>query len=303
MSTTCNGENEKSIVMTIVDNKENRKRAYDREGQFRGTDMEGFSEGGFTTPYPFDGPMGKYPVTDLVYTLTVTLRDGEDFVRLNMKVENPTYDEKKAEAWLPMTFPIVKNSQILSRQKMRWKRDDWCFPALPNVVDWQSPHMKKLGFDKPLTWPTGNGGIFYDFPKMDGNFHGINNPEKENGIVFVAPGDKSPHYTKLWGWGDDDLFDREEALKQNPPLAAGRPYKEYYEPWSSGFTFGFFNPSSFKPRTINSWEVALFPIKSGLKGNNSDHLCNIIERKINRRKIPESLAGVVVKSMDDDETI
>ena len=64
----------------------------------------------------------------------------------------------------------------------------------------------------------------------------------------MVPGDKGPHYTKMWSWGDKSLFDRKKALAMNPPLAAGRPDKEYHETWSSGFNFAFFQSSTFLPK-------------------------------------------------------
>ena len=134
-----------------------------------------------------------------------------------------------------------------------------------------------------------------DFPSKEGIFHGVTtNPKEGKGIFYVTP-DDDKHYTKMWSWGDPDLFNREEALKQVPPLAAGRPYAEYYEPWSSGTNFAFFQTSQFEPKMSYSWEVALLPIQEGLTSDNQEELKDIVRKEVKGRSIPASLSGVVVE--------
>ena len=123
-------------------------------------------------------------------------------------------------------------------------------------------------FDTCLKWPT--GGIFYDFPKKDGWFHGVvTDSAAGTGIVYVCPDESAtdpdalPHYTKMWSWGNPAVFDREEAAQQNPPLAAGRPVTEYYEPWASAFNTAFFELYQFPPGR-SSWEARFVPITEGL---------------------------------------
>ncbi|GAX27002.1 hypothetical protein FisN_9Lh315 [Fistulifera solaris] len=214
MSTDVSGEGEASIIFRIQDTMEQRFKVKDpfSVGQFNRAD------GAQSTTAT--GRMTKYPVTNMIFTFKITLKDDEDFVRLSMTIENPTSKSCNAEAWVPMTFPIDKNSQILSRQKTRWN--------------------KRL-------------------------YHGCTIDKSGKGIVYYAPEGK-PHYTKMWGWGNPDNFVREEAEK-NDPLAAGRPATEYYEPWSSGFNFAFFQTAEFKSMTRYNWEIALVPIPDGLENS------------------------------------
>lgn len=159
-SSTSEDGKGKSIIMQIQDTPENREIASKGpEGAYRDLSLypEGFSSGAFSRS-DIQGPLSKYPVTNMIFTYTVTLREDEDFVRLNMKVENPTEDVQHAEAWLPMTFPVDKESFILSDQKKRWRRDEWCFPQLANVVDVNSKGMED--YQRPLDWPAPGGGIF-----------------------------------------------------------------------------------------------------------------------------------------------
>lgn len=274
---------EKSIVLQIQDTQANR----DRVGS-----PEEYSQGPFNRDDKNDGHLTKYPVTDMIFTYTITLRTDEDFVRLNMKVDNPTDEVKHAEAWLPMTFPITEDTQIVSEQVTRWRRDEWCFPDLANVVDWNSSEMED--FKKPLDWPT--GGIFYDFPYMQGNYHGVTtDPVAGKGIVYVTPEGGSPHYTKMWSWGNKDNFDREEELKKNFALGAGRPYTEYYEPWNSGFNFAFFQTTQFEPMTSYSWEVALLPITSGMTSDDNEVLKSVVKGEILKRPGLQSLSETTVE--------
>lgn len=290
-STSSADGTEKSIVLKIQDTQENRdKAAHGPTG--KASDHPGLSSGPFGR-IDVEGPLSKYPVTDMIYTYTVTLREDEDFVRLNMKVENPTDETHHAEAWLPMTFPIDEDSHILSDQDKRWRRDEWCFPEVANIVDWKSNDMKD--FNKPLDWPT--SGIFYDYPSMDGTFHGVTTDQPGKGIFYVAP-DTTPHFTKMWSWGDKKTFDRQKEIEKQPPLGAGRPYTEYYEPWSSGFNFAFFQTSQFEPKMSYSWEIALLPIESGLDGDDNEKLKDVVRGEINKRDIPSTLSGVVIEPME-----
>jgi len=49
----------------------------------------------------------------------------------------------------------------------------------------------------------------------------------------------------------------------SPPLAAGRPKAEYYEPWSSAFNTAFFETHSF-PTGKSHWLSVILPIQKGL---------------------------------------
>jgi hypothetical protein len=285
MSTDVSGEGEASIIFRIQDTMEQRFKVKDpfSVGQFNRAD------GAQSTTAT--GRMTKYPVTNMIFIFRITLKDDEDFVRLSMTVENPTRKSCNAEAWVPMTFPIDKNSQILSRQVTRWRRDEWWNGFVPNVINWADINTfsddPKVDFNKPLSWP--KSGIFYDFPHKQGLYHGCTIDKPGKGIVYYAPEGK-PHYTKMWGWGNPDNFVREEAEK-NDPLAAGRPATEYYEPWSSGFNFAFFQTAEFKPMTRYNWEIALVPVPDGLENSKSlEEKLEVVDNYIDARI--ESLSTV-----------
>ena len=174
---------EKSIIFSIVDSIENRNKAANLTPKQHPWVSKGLSQGQFNrqdqnTPTDI---LTKYPVTDMEYTYKISLRQGEDFVRLRMSVKNASPTVKEAEAWLPMTFPITERSTILSHQDLRWRRDTWCFEDVPNMVTWKN-HPP---FDIPLNWPT--SGIFYDFPRKKGLFHGVTtNPDMGQGVVYCV---------------------------------------------------------------------------------------------------------------------
>lgn len=297
-------ENSKSIIFSIVDNEENRYRAA-YEVPRKMTEiakpeqplLEGLSWNEFSNETKqeldehgnikyYDVVMSKYPVTNMTYTLNITLVDGEDFVRLRMSVKNSASYGQNAEAWLPMTFPIDEESMILSHQKRRWRRDNWCFKDLPNMVTWGDHKL----FDTCLDWPT--GGIFYDFPEMDGRFHGVVTDSKAGqGVVYVIPEKKPgdlPHYTKMWSWGNKQNF----VQGGGSALTQGRPSSEYYEPWSSGFNFAFFNNVRFEPNTDHSWEIAILPITSGLNSKNKAELLQHVDNQIAQRSGLQELEPV-----------
>ena len=189
-----------------------------------------------------------------------------------------------------MTFPIKPDSMILSHQDLRWRRDNWCFDYMtPNIVKWSDYPV----FDKPLDWPT--GGIFYDFPRMNGRFHGVTtDPAQGKGVVYYAPDDMSKpgHYTKMWSWG-------KKGESGASSLTVGRPVAEYYEPWSSGTNFGFFQGRDFDPQTEVSWEIAILPIKEGLiSAKNKDDLLTFVDHHIDQRmgKLGD-IEGIETKSI------
>ncbi|KAL7555337.1 hypothetical protein ACA910_012081 [Epithemia clementina (nom. ined.)] len=254
-------DGEKSIEFTIQDTAAQRALLEDQLsiGQFNRAD--GYA------PEPPNNRMTKYPVTDMTFKFKITLKAGEKLVRLSMTIINNTDKPCNAEAWLPMTFPINKESEILSHQKTRWRRDEWWNGFLPNVINWaditniQDESGETYDWNKPLDWPL--SGIFYDFPEKQGKFHGCTIDIDGKGIVYYAP-ETSAHYTKMWGWGDPEKFDREWAIINNP-MAAGRPKTEYYEPWSSGFNFAFFQTTEFQAQKEYNWEIALVPIPGGLE--------------------------------------
>ena len=274
-------EKSKSIIFTIDDTEENRQHAaneiptiMDAIAKPSVPLLQGFSSGEFSNS---SSPMSKYPTTNMRYTLNITLAEDEDFVRLHMSVKNFDDYAKNAEAWLPMTFPIDTESVILDRQDRRWRRDNWCFQDLPNMVVWDEYKL----FHKCLDWPT--GGIFYDFPELNGRFHGVvTDSAAGRGAVYVVPEKKEgdlPHYTKMWSWGNKENF----VQGGGSALTQGRPASEYYEPWSSGSNFAFFNNARFDAKTDQSWEIAILPITSGLAGKSKDEMLDYVDKEIAKR--------------------
>jgi hypothetical protein len=270
---------EASIILSIVDSQEARdlladplsKKLYLAHGS--------------------NVPMSKYPVTDAKFTFKVTLKKDDKFVRTECIVENTRDSPVVAEAWMPQTYPITADSQIISKQKKRRCKDLWVYTGMlkDNFVcadmqldpDRHAPQYKgKNGFivgfpptpgawnnanlDKVLDWPSGAGGILYDYPHRDGSYHAVSYGDGRGAAYVTESSAEKPHYTKLWSWGNPALFNREEALKQDPPLAAGRPKAEYYEPWGSAFNTGFFETYDFPPGK-SSWEARIVPITGGLE--------------------------------------
>ncbi|CAE6947599.1 unnamed protein product [Symbiodinium sp. CCMP2592] len=90
-------EESRSIILSITDSLEQRQKLNDT-----------LSQGKYSLP---DGaPMSAYPVTNLVFRFWITLRAGEDYVRLRAEVINPTAADAKGAAWMPMTFPIDEDA-------------------------------------------------------------------------------------------------------------------------------------------------------------------------------------------------
>ena len=214
------------------------------------------------TPVNVDGydviePLSFYPTTNCVFEARITLRAGEEFVRFKMVVVNPTKKDALGEAWFPQTYPITEDSKIISPQRMRWKRDGWCFPDIAQLFPWNNET-----FVKPLDWPT--SGIFYDFPSKEGNYHAVSaGDETGSGCACVtrdAPDE--PQFTKLWSWG--------AGAGDAGGLDEGRPATEYYEPWASAFNFAFFQRAVFAADSTSSFEMAILPIDEGLSNDKSN---------------------------------
>lgn len=272
-----------SIILSIQDTLENRKALDD-----------GMSVGQYSSPDQPSVPMSKYPVTDAIYTFKITLKKGENFVRLDASLTNTRKVPILSEIWLPQTYPITTASQTISHQNKRRIKDLWVYQSMIKdnflVIDQSLDNDKnypsytgKQGFVlgipttpaswfaananllKPLDWPTGVGGILYDYPYRDGYYHGVSfGDEAGRGVAYVTLSDYgTPHYTKMWSWGNPALFNRTFALAQNPPLAAGRPAKEYYEPWGSRYNTAFFEPIEFWPGK-HGWEAFIVPFAHGL---------------------------------------
>ena len=178
-------------------------------------------------------------------------------MRFEMSVTNPTSEDALGEAWFPQTYPITKESKIISPQRMRWKRDGWCFPDIAQLFPWNNET-----FVKPLDWPT--SGIFYDFPSKEGNYHAVSaGDETGSGCACVtrdAPDE--PQFTKLWSWG--------AGAGDAGGLDEGRPATEYYEPWASAFNFAFFQRAVFAADSTSSFEMAILPIDDGLSLDKSN---------------------------------
>lgn len=272
-------ENSASLIFSIFDNEATRASVRDP-----------FSSGQYLAPGNSQ-PMSKYPVTNALFTFKITLNADENFVRLYAGLESSNPDPIHAEIWLPQTYPITRDSQIISHQKKRRVKDLWVYQgmikdkyvALDQSLDKDKdyPSYKgKNGFIlgvpttpaawgpadllKPLDWPNGGGGILYDYPYRDGEYHAISYGDGRGSAYVTVSNENRPHYTKIWSWGNPDLFNRTEALKQNPPLAAGRPKKDYYEPWGSAYNTGFFEPAEFVQGVPYGWEAFILPIASGL---------------------------------------
>jgi len=269
----------KSIVLSIVDTQEQRDALRDA-----------LSVGQFNRPGG-QGRLSKYPVTNLEFQYKITLNANESFVRLKMSVVNNTDDDAIAEAWLPMTFPIDENSQIICKQRKRWRRDEWVSPEQPNIVDFENSDY----LNYPLKWE--KSGIYYDWPYMDGHYHAVN--YKGRGCAYVVPDQTHPHFMKLWSWGNRNNFTREPIRSDDPDriskvLAQGRPKKEYYEPWGSAFNFAFFQTAEFKAKTTYSWEAMILPIESGLDN---------IENELLQKKVEKAIvdAGIPIKKLQDGQ--
>ncbi|CAE7568906.1 unnamed protein product, partial [Symbiodinium natans] len=196
-------EQSRSIILSITDSAEQRRLLNDT-----------LSEGRYAGP---DGvPMSAYPVTNLVFRFWITLRAGEDYVRLRGEVINPTAADAKGAAWMPMTFPIDEDSQIITPQVYRFKSDDWCYRDLPKVFRWDSqPELAR-----PAKWK--EMCIFYDYPQLLGGYHAVQIPptRQGRGTAYVPLNSSTGlHFTKMWSWG-----------KNQAPI-----WKDYYEPWESAF--------------------------------------------------------------------
>jgi hypothetical protein len=192
-----------------------------------------------------------------------------------------------------MMFPITTESTILARQDLRWRRDNWCFEDRPNILTWEN-HADDLS--RPLDWPT--ACIVYDYPTKQGLYHGVvTNPDEGRGVVY-ATSMEGPQYTKMWTWGSKESFDRQGMIaamhdpnldsgaKTGLNLALGRPVSDYYEPWSSGTNFAFFQTAEFEPLTEVSWEIAIIPIPNGLTGSDRESLLSVVDDSLDERSEP-----------------
>ena len=274
---------EASIIMSIVDSQENRDLLADP-----------LSCGLYCAPGD-PKPMSGYPVTDAKFSFKITLKADDTFVRTECLIENTRTTDIKAEAWMPQTYPITRDSQVISHQEKRRCKDLWVYTEMlkgnfvsadmmldedrdlpqykekngfivgcaPTPADWNMANL-----DKVLDWPSGAGGILYDYPYRDGSYHAVSYGDGRGCAYVTESSAANPHYTKMWSWGNPDLFNREEALAADPPLAAGRPKAEYYEPWGSAFNTGFFETYMFPPG-VSSWESRIVPITSGLEPGKS----------------------------------
>ena len=95
-----------SLILSIQDTDETRALLDDP-----------LSTGGFSSWSP--EPMKNYPTTNATFKFKVALRKGEKFLRAECIVENDCDEPIQAEAWMPQTWPVTKDSQIISHQKKR----------------------------------------------------------------------------------------------------------------------------------------------------------------------------------------
>ena len=154
----------------------------------------------------------------------------------------------------------------------------YSYPSTP-IITQESGDMN---FYYPLQWPSASGGILYDYPYLDGNYHAVSFGDGR-GVAYVAKESttENPHFTKMWSWGNPKFSNREEAAKQDPPLAAGRPKTEYYKPWASAFNTTFFELHQFKANSKKSWEARLVPIAKGLNGGTKQReLREVVEEAV-----------------------
>lgn len=308
-----------SLIFSIQDTDDARRLLHDP-----------LSCGGFSS-WDENNPMKNYPTTNANFIFKVTLKKGEKFLRTECIVENTTDETIQCEAWMPQTWPITKDSQIISHQKKRrikgqngaFVTDTWVLKEMMNdkyvVADmgldpdsnlaiyngsapfsikgrgpkngWVVPYpptpiiTKESGdmdLNYPLQWPSAAGGILYDYPYMDGNYHAVSFGDGR-GVAYVAAEStpEKPNFTKMWSWGNKDLFDRDAAAKKDPPLAAGRPKTEYYEPWASGFNSAFFELYQFPANSKKSWEARLVPIAKGLDADKKQHeLREVVDKAV-----------------------
>ncbi|CAE7246714.1 unnamed protein product [Symbiodinium sp. CCMP2456] len=244
-------EQSRSIILSITDSSEQRQKLNDT-----------LSQGGYSLP---DGaPMSAYPVTNLVFRFWITLRAGEDYVRLRAEVINPTAADAKGAAWMPMTFPIDEDSQIITPQVYRFKSDEWCYRDLPKIFRWDS----RTELARPAQWK--EMCIFYDYPQLLGGYHAVQiQPTSQGkGTAYVTLNSSTGlHFTKMWSWG-----------KNQAPI-----WKDYYEPWESAFNSHFWQTFEFPAKTQHFFDIALVPIPGGLTGADqptlqqqvSDHLVGL----------------------------
>ena len=299
--------------------------------------------------------MSNYPVTDATFIFKVTLKKGENFLRTKCSVENNKKDEPiQAEAWMPQTWPVTEDSQIISHQKKRrikggsgayvtdsWvmksmikdkyvasdmgldpdhtlpqyngsgsfttkgkegPKDGWVVsyppsqlgptPEMMSNPNFPDSEWRKMDLNYPLQWPSAGGGIMYDYPFMDGNYHAVSFGDGR-GVAYVPEKStpENPHFTKMWSWGNKRLFNREEALKKDPPLAAGRPATDYYESWASAFNTAFFELYQFPANNTSSWEACFVPIAEGLDANKKQHELRAV--------VDEAVEDDAVKSLEE----
>lgn len=258
-----------SIVFRMKDTEETRAALK------RDIDPDGITLSGGQYNIPDGGRMSYYPVTNMDFTMEVTLRANEEFVRIKCTAENNNSEATKAEVWLPQTYPCTMTSKVISRQVQRWKRDLWCFPEEAQLVTFPGSE-----YEKPLAWPT--SGIFYDFPYVEGGYHGVSLGDGSGGGAVFVTRDEPGYHTKMWSWGDKANFNRETA----DTLAKGRPATEYYEPWSSASSFAFFQTMQFPPYSKLAWEGAVLPIESGLNDEDTvPVLCAKVEEQIRLKNV------------------
>mmetsp|Transcript_52412 Transcript_52412/g.132483 ORF Transcript_52412/g.132483 Transcript_52412/m.132483 type:complete len:444 (+) Transcript_52412:55-1386(+) len=256
---------QKSIVLSIVDSAEQRAKLNDTLTADR---------------FSYDGskePMQRYPVSNLKFSLTITLRAGEDFVRVRPEVENPTDKAALSEAWLSTTYPIDQASQIISPQHFLSRHDDWCFRDLPNIFAVDA--HESLSY--PLRWD--NMCIFYDYPSQDGTYHAVTTAPTSagRGAAYVHLNSSTGlHFTKYWSWG---------ARDPEANWSSARPGSEYYEPWFSAFNSRFFQSFEFLPHSTSWWEAAIVPVGGGLTSQHSQGLRSEVEDYLTSLGLPLEL--------------
>jgi len=300
--------NSSSIILSITDDEATRISVNDP-----------FTSASYSLPED-PRPLSKYPVTNALFRFKITLVNGESYVRLHGELVKSSADAIKAEIWLPQTYQITTESQIISSQVKRRCKDVWVRDVLfpnPNVDiiplsddpdRLLEPYQELLtepnstpfvdqrvltkfppqGYelDYPLKWESGSGGILYDYPYRDGNYHAVSFGDGTGRGVAAVGSSTINHFTKLWSWGDPKLFDREALLQQvaegnfGASLASGRPYAEYYEPWDTAYNTGFFERHTFT-NLINGWDTFIVPIESGLDiGKTQAELRQVVENVI-----------------------
>ncbi|OLP86617.1 hypothetical protein AK812_SmicGene32244 [Symbiodinium microadriaticum] len=177
-------------------------------------------------------------------SIILSITDSSEQRQKLNEVINPTAADAKGAAWMPMTFPIDEDSQIVTPQAYRFKsaagqkagkaaikldrplsfgcmdfprpEDDWCYRDLPKIFRWDSIQPPLTAGSAWLEDPSQGGWdiattemcIFYDYPQPPGSVCG-------RATRYVTLNSSTGlHFTKMTAFGSG-LF-----LEGPPSIAA-----------------------------------------------------------------------------------